>query len=119
MEKEEEKEKALGRAASRQIGREKMWRMSERTGVGERVGEEANEREREGREEEKEEEVEEEGVEEVEDIFRAAPNQLLRQFVSVGAKGRAGEREPRKFNTKNQYAAHSLTESSGQRGRDS
>lgn len=31
-------------------------------------------------------------MEEVEDIFRAAPNQLLRQFVSVGAKGRARER---------------------------
>lgn len=43
------------------------------------------------REEEEEEEAE---VEEVEDIFRAAPNQLLRQFVSVGAKkGREGGRE--------------------------
>ena len=48
------------------------------------------EREREGKEEEEEEE---EVVEEVEDIFRAAPNQLLRQFVSVGANGRARERE--------------------------
>lgn len=46
------------------------------------------------------------GEEEEVDIFRAAPNQLLRQFVSVGARGRG--REPRKFNTKNQYAAHSL-----------
>lgn len=45
------------------------------------------EQEREGKEEEGEEEVEE-----VEVIFRAAPNQLLRQFVSVGAKGRARER---------------------------
>lgn len=68
------------------------------------------------REREREEEEEEEEVEEVEDIFRAAPNQLLRQFVSVGAKGRARERERRKFNTKNQYAAHSLTESSSDRG---
>lgn len=50
-------------------------------------------RERERKEEEEEEEVEEEGVEEVEDIFRAAPNQLLRQFVSVGAKGRERERD--------------------------
>ncbi len=37
---------------------------------------------------EREEEEEEEEEEEVEDIFRAAPNQLLRQFVSVGARGR-------------------------------
>lgn len=43
-------------------------------------------------------EEEEVVVEVVEDIFRAAPNQLLSQFVSVGARER--EREPRKFNTK-------------------
>lgn len=35
---------------------------------------------------------EEEEVEE-EDIFRAAPNQLLHQFLSVGVKRRAKERE--------------------------
>lgn len=31
--------------------------------------------------------------EEVEDIFRTAPNQLLHQFLSVGVKQRAKERE--------------------------
>lgn len=31
--------------------------------------------------------------EEVVGIFRAAPNQLFRQFVSVGVKGRERERE--------------------------
>lgn len=46
------------------------------------------ERAREREREEREEEEEEEEVEEVEDIFRAAPNQLLRQFVSVGVKER-------------------------------
>ena len=46
-------------------------------GVGERVG--WGERKEEGEEEE---------VVEVEGIFRAAPNQLLRQFVSVGVKAR-------------------------------
>lgn len=78
------------------------------------MGEGASERGR-GRRRRRREEVEEE----VEDIFRAAPNQLLRRFVSVGARGRVREREPRKFNTKNQYAAHSLAESSGLRGSES
>lgn len=88
--------------------------------------ERAREREREEREEEEEEEEEE--VEEVVDIFRAAPNQLLRQFVSVGVKERVRKEKcarvqthththTLKFNTENQYAAHSLTESSGQRER--
>lgn len=66
---------------------------------------------------ERKEEEEEEEVEE--DIFRAAPNQLLHQFLSVGVKLRAKERDTHKFNTKNQYAAYSFIESSGQRGRES
>lgn len=80
------------------------------------------ERVREREREEREEEEEEEEVEEVEDIFRAAPNQLLRQFVSVGVKERVRKEKCAHthtlgFNTENQYAAHSLTESSGQRER--
>lgn len=47
---------------------------------------------------------------------------LINFSVSLCLWGRKGERErerePCKFNTKNQYAAHSLTESSGQRGRE-
>lgn len=58
-------------------------RMSDCTGVGERVGEGASQRGRKRREE---------VAEEVEVIFRAAPNQL---FPSVGVCGgeREGERE--------------------------
>lgn len=48
---------------------------------------------------------------------------LINFSVSLCLWGRKGERErkrePRKFNTKNQYAAHSLSESTGQRGRES
>lgn len=59
-------------------------RMSDRTGVGERVGEGASQRGRKRREE---------VAEEVEVIFRAAPNQLFRQLGFVGARER--ERETR------------------------
>lgn len=79
--KQQEEEKALGSEMSEWIGWEKMWRMSDWTGVGEWVG----------NGERKEEEEEEEEVEE--DIFRAAPNQLLHQFLSVGVKLRAKERD--------------------------
>lgn len=58
--------------------------MSDRTGVGERVGEGASQRGRKRREE---------VAEEVEVIFRAAPNQLFRQLGFVGARER--ERETR------------------------
>lgn len=74
-----EEEKALGRAASRRIGP----RMNDRTGVGERVGEGASQRGRKRREE---------VAEEVEVIFRAAPNQLFRQLGFVGARARERER---------------------------
>lgn len=57
-----------------------------------------------GNGERKEEEDEEEVVEE--DIFRAAPNQLLHQFLSVGVK----VRDAHKFNTTNQSAASSFVE---------
>lgn len=93
-----------GESAWQRNVREKTKRMSDWTDVGERVG----------RWERREEEEEE-----VEDIFRAAPNQLLRRFVSVGVneRERGRERDIHKFNSKNQYAAHSLAESRGQRGR--
>lgn len=46
---------------------------------------------------------------------------LINFSVGLCLWGREGEREsePRKFNTKNQYAAHSLAESSGLRGSES
>lgn len=72
-------------------GRENTWqagasaeRMSDGTGVGERVGEGASQRGRERREE---------VAEEVEVIFRAAPNQLFRQLGFVGARERERERD--------------------------
>ena len=57
------------------------------------MGEGARERGKEEEGEEEEGEEAEEVEEEVEDIFRAAPNQLLRQFVSVGAREIERERE--------------------------